>query len=208
MEFGDEPLDFQIPDVVEPIVGYRSWLAERRSSHPSSLRLTSSFGRDSWEPGEAKVAQCGNYRIFKEDRATRGISCSESPSRSKLGHHGFGCGIYAYKDPCRAAAYHDPARFGSSVWGEILMWGNVYEHEHGFRAQFAIPSAIACMRGYEFSEVAISLTKIYEVGLIPDTREIAEGGRWNPITRTLESTMTETDYLLDRSVRWPHGLHR
>jgi len=211
MEFGEEPLDFQIPDVAEPIVGYRSWLVEHQGIFNRNgfvkmpcgpARLMSSFGHDFWEPGEAMVARCGNSQIAVQDRITKGRECDESPSRSKQGHHGFGCGIYAYKDPTRAAAYHNPASFKNAVWGEILMWGNVYEHEHGFRAQYAWPSAFASMKGVAFTMMAEALVECYEVGTILDMREIPEAGRWNPLTRTLEGTLTETDFLLDSSVTW------
>jgi len=212
MEFGEEPLDFQIPDVAEPIVGYRSWLVEyqgplglvdsdRTYDIPTGpYRVVSRFGREAWEPGVPAIAICGNMDIFSRDRVTRGLSCEASPSRSKEGHHGFGCGIYSYKDPCRSASYHNPRTFTMSVWGEILMWGNVYEHEHGYRAQYAWPSGFACMRDLRSIRVAEGLAEAYGVGLIPDLREMPEAGHWNPLTRTLEATISEVDYLLDHSI--------
>ena len=206
MEFGDEPLDFQIPDVAEPIRGYRTWSVEYRESHsfggPLSgpFRLTSSFGRGAWKPDDPVIAECGNSSIDSVDRKTRGRACGESPSRSKEGHYGYGCGIYSYRDPVRAASYHNPSSFKNSIWGEILMWGNVYEHEHGYRAQYACVSAIALMKNPWFVKMAEGLAKVYEVGLIYDLREISEEGKWNPLTRTLEATLSEADFLLDSSV--------
>lgn len=211
MEFGEEPLDFQIPDVAEPLVGYRSWLVEYSGLgsflHPDGSvgltlpsRIVSRFGREAWEPGVPAIAVCGNIDISSHDRITRGKPCDESPSRSREGHHGFGCGIYAYKDPTRAAAYHDPRNFASAIWGEILMWGNVYEHEHGFRAQYAWPSAFAYTRSVGHHEMANELAEIYGVGLISDLREMPEPGAWNSLTRTVEATINEVDYLLDHSI--------
>jgi len=39
MEFGDEPLDFEIPDVAEPIVAYRTWAVD-------AFRLTVGVAHD------------------------------------------------------------------------------------------------------------------------------------------------------------------
>lgn len=44
-----------------------------------------------------------------------------------------GYGIHAYKDP-----YHlMEEQRGCSVFGTIAMWGDVIEHEHGYRSQYA-----------------------------------------------------------------------
>lgn len=50
------------------------------------------------------------------------------------------CGVHAFKTPQDAAklavSYH------SHVWGEVLLWGNVIEHENGYRAEFAKPLSL------------------------------------------------------------------
>jgi len=188
MDFGEEPLDFLIPDVIEPIVGYRGWNVKGlQDSHVSpSVRVSSKLDIEIWEPGKDVVAVCANSLIPSIDSRTQGKDCGECPSPDSRAHYGFGCGIYAYRDPPMAAMNNDPMHLRGRIWGEVLMWGNVYEHEYGFRAQYAYPSAFAWTLGSRVEEVARALSKAYGVGLIHDARKVWERGQWNATTRVLE----------------------
>lgn len=54
---------------------------------------------------------------------------------------GCSCGIYAHRS--REAALQQARRSGpGSIVGEVELWGRVVEHEHGFRAERALPIAL------------------------------------------------------------------
>jgi hypothetical protein len=54
----------------------------------------------------------------------------EGKTKSKEEHNG----IYAYK---KAADFLKSHSEGLDIYGEVALWGDVIEHELGYRAQFA-----------------------------------------------------------------------
>lgn len=163
-----------IPDSIDPVRGWRVWslTVDPRPSIPESIRHSVQKaraprflsarqiqGQDGtsvkwklyspafnpyrdpkrlglWTAHEAKKARCFAER--KQCRKPLKWSCS--------------CGVYAFRTPepitdqdwipCMPAPPDPP-----SVVGQILGWGQVIEHEQGWRATFAYPSALAlcCM---------------------------------------------------------------
>jgi len=47
-----------------------------------------------------------------------------------------GCGLHAYKTMERAKSEYHSLSY-SMAYGEVALWGEVYEHEWGYRAQYA-----------------------------------------------------------------------
>ena len=117
---------------------------------PEGLRLHSMAVDCIWEPGDpvsvnSVLEQCG-YRDAWE-RIPPGI----------------GAGIHAFKDPGDAVRqYPIGAR---RVFGTVALWGEVIEHEIGYRAEFARVASLDYLGGMEPEEVVMleRLRKIYGV---------------------------------------------
>lgn len=80
--------------------------------HGSTLE---SLNNDLWQPGKPIRASC----VLKDPE-------HEAPAE------GCSCGIYAVKRPdAFSAVVH--------IYGEVYLWGEVIEHELGYRAEYAYP---------------------------------------------------------------------
>jgi hypothetical protein len=143
-----------IPDLVEPIKAYRLWHVTPYVGvqYPRTLRAL--WGTSDWTPG-VQTARCNGYAetelgLYHLSKAIEsgllpidsfGDHCAEAPCAPELSgfHNGFGCGIYAYKSVWDVALEWTTSSNHNNtlVFGEVLLWGNTYEHEHGYRAQYA-----------------------------------------------------------------------
>lgn len=127
-DFGTEGV--LVPDLPEPIRAYRAWKW-------NGERLTG-WG-EPWPtdgPLHAVCAPSGgsHYAWGALMYAERPVLCVETPSPTGDGHKGYGCGIYAYSTVEQMAKC---AGFGEgTVWGEVELGGKVYEHDHGWRAEY------------------------------------------------------------------------
>lgn len=155
-----------IPDVAEPIIGWRSWRigyngqtvwnawesAEAEGDDgPSHLTLIGFYNATWPKPPEHLTAECKH--VVHDPMATGGKlnrPCRETPSKGTLipeqtfngvemHHIGYGCGIYGYATPAilaeRTVGPFQPSVL--AVWGSVEMWGKVYPHADGYRAQYA-----------------------------------------------------------------------
>jgi hypothetical protein len=119
-----------IPDRISPIVAYRTWGWD-------SLGLISLNGCR-WIPGEAMKAICSKFDsarlAFNHDAPTDGCSC----------------GVYAAKN---LKHLHDIGYCQhGDVNGEIYLWGKVWDHQLGYRAEFAYPkNMVICARSLPFT---------------------------------------------------------
>ena len=118
---------------MEPILGYRAWLADRDG------RLRSLAVQDCWwEPGTWRAARC--HRPFHRFDET-----DPGPAPHAANHP---CGWHAYsKLPTLLDEVSDlleaaPARDLCPVRGIVRGGGRTQEHARGWRAQYAIPVAI------------------------------------------------------------------
>jgi hypothetical protein len=113
-----------IPDLISPIVGYRIWTWDT-----TGLK---SLCAERWHPGQALAARCRASTVV-------GTVAGRNDTAHD-GHHApqvnCTCGIYGAKGfhYFRSAGYE---RYG--IHGEVYLWGEVVEHELGYRAQFAYP---------------------------------------------------------------------
>lgn len=209
-----------IPDSIDPVKGWRVWslTVDPRPSFPESLRqsvrrtrtprflsarhLLSQDGasiewklyspsidpyRDSkrvglWKAHEAKTALC---------LANKEKQC-QKPLQWKCS-----CGVYAFRSPeliTDQVWIHsmptppDPP----SVVGQILGWGHVIEHEQGWRATFAYPTALALCCMYCLANHALVRAEVvrfptywddpfsFVVGpvIVPLCRACARPSRW------------------------------
>jgi hypothetical protein len=117
--------DARAPDLIEPIVGFRSW------------RVIDGRLRSVYLP-----------TFWTERQMTASCLCSESPDpdtvRSAAPGHGVPdrgctCGIYAYYEP----DLNFPAVDFQGVTGIVSVWGAIEVHDEGMRAQHARVEALA-----------------------------------------------------------------
>jgi hypothetical protein len=193
-----------IPDLAEPITAWRCWIVGGDEATPI---LRSPKSGTSWPPvGEwdSKVIRDPdrNFISAKCDERFRpnpNVSCLHCPSPTSANHHGVGCGIYGYKtigdlawdfSPPGLSRYDSTGQSGWHfiVWGKVLLWGSVYEHDHGYRAEFARIEEIVLVRGLSFR---IGMDRIKQLAEFYSV----------PITMMPESTRLEIeDYFIERSV--------
>jgi hypothetical protein len=118
--------------VAEPLVGFRRWGAMRGGLY-SGIFVA---GRFVPNPALGMIAPRAAQKPWPADH-DRAAKCHA------LGGHGA-----PFRDcNCGWAAYYaldeEPEMAGHEcVWGAIVAWGRIVEHETGFRAQFARPLAL------------------------------------------------------------------
>lgn len=136
-----------IPDYCEAITGYRCW-----NVFPNGLMVGQAHA-EPWPPFEPFVGRCGFAASPDHIRDGRFMP---APVRA------CDCGVHALKDAKGAAqrlidevltarnafgfylSYYNYTPPKGRVWGAVKLWGRVVEHEIGYRAEFAYPSALYC----------------------------------------------------------------
>jgi hypothetical protein len=119
--------------VMEPIIGYRAWLADC-AGRLRSLSMPAVW----WEPGSQPAARC-HKPIHRFDEADLG------PAPHAASHP---CGYHAYHTLAALIA-HGAADDDTCdqqaltlVRGIVVGGGRTQEHQLGWRAQYALPAAI------------------------------------------------------------------
>lgn len=134
----------RVPDYVEPTVGYRMW----NVSQLDGLWYLSSIANVGvlWPTnGPLHAVHHGDeakwlaLNIFHMSEAGSELNPPTVPVK------GCSCGIYAYASPERMFTSAEGVLF-RRVIGEVKMWGKVWEHEDGYRAEYARPSALWAVR--------------------------------------------------------------
>lgn len=123
------------PDYAEPVVGWRVWAVTETDLE---LRLRSLMFENTWLPGQAFAADCGDRpgsisRVWR--RTPRAHPAPEASCR---------CGIYATKRLADIARYarclgSRPSMVLHRAVGRVALWGSVLEHTGGWRAAQAYP---------------------------------------------------------------------
>jgi len=155
---GDQEELIEIPDFPEHLVGWRCW---RVGGDGTTPLLRSPWVTAIWPTRDRNRDYMTAICALAADDWDNGLP-HVPPSPSKGRHGGMGCGIYAYRD-IPALAWDFPMtglpclnpkpsmQVGPTmplmVWGQVGIWGNVYPHEHGWRAQFARVESIAYVEG-------------------------------------------------------------
>lgn len=119
------------PDYLDPVVGWRSWLvveADRK------LRLRSLIFPVVWQPGSEFAAECRRRSLLPwRRRSARHVAPAEQCA----------CGVYAAADLATAVHYlTTPCWEGDGllrVLGRVSLWGDLVEHERGWRGSHAYP---------------------------------------------------------------------
>ena len=125
--------DTVAPDLVEPIVGWRIW----RFAEGEETSLHSLSRRGAWLPRRAAAALC--FALPPTDVETRS---HRAPA------YDCSCGIWAWREEGDARRYLQSlirlplihsAPVMNPILGPVALWGNIVEHERGYRAAFAYP---------------------------------------------------------------------
>lgn len=126
----------KIPDLIEPMQGYRAWRFKQDEPYLYSLRSPRhDFVDIAWPVGQPLVARCVDpfYGTMVKRHYT-----SPYPDCS--------CGIYALKQPPRLShinqEIHPIGNDTDVMIGICLLWGDVEEYEEGYRAGYAKPIAL------------------------------------------------------------------
>jgi hypothetical protein len=143
------PASPQVPDAIEPIVGWRMWRLP-----PSALYVDlvgrfdgGAMGAGSPAQVEAFWLRSGNGEPWIPGRALQARCRSGAPyGKAPVRHDesspttGCRCGIYATetRDPL-LKFLRLVRRSGLHVFGEVNLWGRVVIHQSGYRSQFAYP---------------------------------------------------------------------
>lgn len=140
-------------DTLGPLVGFRAW-------RTTACGLASPVVPAAWPPGRPIAAACER-------------------EGGPAPHPGCACGIYALKDvealrryvlPCLSPdqlfPLGDAPRRSEIVIGPVRLWGRVFEHELGWRAELAYPAGLFSLRPDD--PVIAPLLESYEIpGLLP-----------------------------------------
>lgn len=105
-----------IPDLLEPIIGYRAWTVD------ATGKLLSANSTE-WEPRQVHHAECKKSGGGADHRAPD-LRCT--------------CGMYAAKEP-EDMQFSKGSMF---VWGRSALWGRVIIHAKGYRAEYCYPVSL------------------------------------------------------------------
>lgn len=151
-----------IPDYCEALTAYRCW-----NVHASGL-LVGQAQHEPWPPYQPMIGRCG-YCSNPNAHFRDGVFLAAPVL-------GCGCGVYALKTAAAVEGrlleqiqqslfglpigiFGDPGPSDGVVWGTVKLWGRIIEHEIGYRAAFAYPSALWC----EDATLARTVAALYGV---------------------------------------------
>jgi hypothetical protein len=145
---------YEVPDSIEPLVGWRSWAARSFALSPEHSSAKN-LGEEQADPFLTSILQPVWWPVHEPMRA-RHVKGYDT----RLGPHGIPmrlaeaavshddncpnaachCGIYAWENKLSLRdddrAWHMTGK-GKRVTGRVEVWGHVIVHERGFRAQYA-----------------------------------------------------------------------
>lgn len=142
-----------VPDLIEPIVGWRRWAG---IYDEKDTRLLALVYPDEWKRGENR-ARCAAHEAMLAIK-------SESPPACTAEHMiDCNCGFFAFKEAEMGRLFSSPygdEGEGAVPYGRVALYGTVIEHEFGWRASHA--RVLSC-----------SLPRVAEAyGVEVETREI------------------------------------
>jgi hypothetical protein len=139
-----------------PLVGFRAW----RATADHELRPLAYYSLAAWNDGPWATAVCRHGAAGETDERGAPIA-HDAPDWS------CSCGIHAYYEP-----WWGPLGRRGLIYGAILAWGRIVEHERGFRAERA--QIIALAEGPNVRAVA----ERYDVPVLTDTELVQYAGWW------------------------------
>lgn len=191
-----------VPTYVEPFTGYRSWIW-------TSEGVTSLFNGVPWTPKVAFEAKC-LYATDLLSMQAAGLTPEAKAFWERQRHHvpdsSCTCGTYAGIDMQRLISLRY-TQFG--VHGEVSLWGRLYRHTLGWRAQYAYPKyfvipAILIPVKVEEAQKRIAKLTEYDVDIyIQPEREARVGQERVPLwIREHGYTQRGISFLIERWKTW------
>jgi hypothetical protein len=136
-----EGIASSVPDAASPVTGWRAWKLFAEQWHTPQQGAVAIKKRPVWRLQSVNPAGYGadlwQYRKPLE-AACRRQECTVVPSLECT------CGIFAFRSELGIASLpEEPIGPQLTVIGQVIGWGNVIEHDHGWRAQLAYPKTLA-----------------------------------------------------------------
>ena len=155
-----ESADFQTPDLIEPVVAFRSWRVVDGALRSVYLPVF-------WTEREVK-ATCMGAEAPDADAPRTAPPGHEVPDR------GCTCGIYAYYEPDK----NFPTVDYRGVIGIVSLWGTIELHEDGMRAEHARVEALALYSRWTTRQIEAVREVARELGVdLVDLDEIEDAAR-------------------------------
>jgi hypothetical protein len=183
-----------IPDLISPINAYRTWQWDAEGLKSLNHAL--------WVPGEAMTAICQRITWLHRQRWTAGIPNDDGTHESPA--DGCTCGVYAAKN-FKHLVQIGYAQHG--IHGEVQLWGRVWDHHLGYRAQFAYPKNLIIpedMLPFPMNEIMPRLEHLMLYGVdifLTNVRHKID----KPIllwSKTQGTQDAGVDFLLRRGAKW------
>lgn len=118
-----------VPDLLEPIIGYRAWRVDSGGNLMSTGLFYYGHG-GGWYPREPQASQCYYDKLLHYGHKTPQEHCN--------------CGYYAASD------FRNIMK-GSGKYaavGRVAMWGKIIQYTKGWRAEYAYPIEFKMIRSY------------------------------------------------------------
>jgi hypothetical protein len=148
------------PDLIEPIVAFRSWRVVDGG-------LRSVYLPEFWAEREI-TARCLRHAAPDADGSERAVADHAAPAR------GCTCGVYAYYEP----DLNFPTVDHRGVAGIISVWGSIEVHDEGMRAEHARIEALALYARWSTRQIDAVRDVAQELGVdLVDLDEIKEAAR-------------------------------
>jgi hypothetical protein len=167
----DQTPDSRAPDLIEPIVAFRSWRVV-------DGRLRSVHLPVFWTEREITAeCRCGEAPDAGEIRRV-------APPDHSVPDRGCTCGVYAYFEP----DMNFPTVDHQGVTGIVSLWGSIEVHDEGMRAEHALVEALALYSRWSTRQIDAVRQVASDLGVdLVDLDDIAEAARryGQPITPEL-----------------------
>jgi hypothetical protein len=117
-----------MPDYIEPFVGYRAWNWNEEG--------ITSLNNVWWKPKVAHVATC-TREVLGRSLLYSGVTVTTEDQSHAAPVEGCTCGVYAGINLEHLG--NDTDYLHRGIHGEVSLWGRVFVHTLGWRAQYAYP---------------------------------------------------------------------
>ena len=195
----------KVPDTyVEPFVAYRAWNwnAEGITSLNGSL----------WTPKEAFEAVCPHTEDLRSMQAAATTEAGQKFWQDKshqVPDPSCTCGMYA---GINMQHLIDINYIQRGIHGEVYLWGRLYRHTLGWRAQFAYPKFFVVptnMIPFRFDEAQKRLAKLVEFDVdiyLQPEREACAGQERIPLwIRDYGYSQQGISFLIEKRQKWYSG---
>lgn len=148
--------------IAEPIIGHRCWALGGYGG------LQGWFKNERWPTRQAMEAKClRNIYALKYNLSPSEI---RAHLHEKAPYQHCHCGIYAYRTESNVFTRGPVDVTLPFAIGEVYLWGNIIEHDSGYRAEFAYPKEISLYLPYDapqLEEAYMANLKEYGVPVLP-----------------------------------------